>query len=123
MANDTDLSDELCAAGSAAGEAFWPLPLVEDYRKLLDSPVADLKNIGGRYGGAITAGLFLREFVADDIPWAHLDIAGPAFTDEPTPEGPRGGTGFAVRTLLQFLETRTTETADADAVDDEVEAD
>jgi leucyl aminopeptidase len=107
MSNNTDLSNELCGAGGEAGEAFWPLPLVEDYRKLLDSPIADLKNIGGRYGGAITAGLFLREFVGDDIPWAHLDIAGPAFSDEPTPEGPKGGTGFGVRTLLAFLEGRT----------------
>ena len=107
MSNDTGLSDELCDAGTAAGEAFWPLPLVEDYRMLLDSPIADLKNIGGRYGGAITAGLFLREFVGADIPWAHLDIAGPAFIEEPNADGPKGGTGFGVRTLLAFLQARS----------------
>ena len=67
--------------------------------------VADIKNIGsGPYGGAITAGLFLKEFVAEDIPWAHLDIAGPAFADAPWGIHPKGGTGFGVRLLLRFIE-------------------
>jgi leucyl aminopeptidase len=106
LSTDDELSAEIRAAADSVGEALWPLPLVEDYRKLLDSPVADLKNIGGRYGGTITAGLFLREFVADGIPWAHLDIAGPAFSDDAPPDGPKGATGYGVRTLLAFLEAR-----------------
>ena len=73
---------------------------------LIDSTVADLKNLGGRFGGAITAGLFLQEFVTKGIPWAHLDIAGPAFLDTDQPLGPKGGTGFAVRTLVEFIEGR-----------------
>ena len=88
---------------------------------MLDSPIADMKNIGSRYGGALTAGLFLQEFVSDDISWAHLDIAGPAFTEAADGEIPRGGTGFAVRTLLAWLEARAAEAEldeEADASDE-----
>lgn len=106
LSNDDGLRDEVLAASTAADEAMWSLPLVEDYRKLLESGIADLKNIGGRYGGAITAGLFLREFVGEGIPWAHIDIAGPAFAEDAPADGPKGGTGFGVRTLLAFLEAR-----------------
>ncbi|MGZ4676842.1 MAG: leucyl aminopeptidase, partial [Acidimicrobiia bacterium] len=78
MANDEAFGDEVEAAASRAGESVWPLPLPKEYRKLLDSEIADMKNIsGGSYGGALTAGLFLQEFVGD-VPWVHLDIAGPA---------------------------------------------
>ena len=69
---------------------------------MMDSPVADMKNIGGPYGGAITAGLILGEFVADGIPWAHLDIAGPAFTDADDGDLTRGATGFGVRLLVDL---------------------
>jgi len=106
LSNDESLSDELLAASEAAGEPMWPLPLPTQYRKLLDSPVADLKNIGGRYGGTLTAGLFLQEFVGEGIAWAHLDIAGPAFSEEVDAEVPKGGTGYAVRTLLEWLARR-----------------
>ena len=71
---------------------------------MLDSTVADVKNIGGPYGGALTAGLFLQEFVSDDIPWAHLDIAGPAFGDSETPLGPAGASGFGVRLLVELAD-------------------
>jgi leucyl aminopeptidase len=81
----------------------WHLPLPADYRKMLDSSVADMKNIGGPYAGALTAGLVLGEFVADGIPWAHLDIAGPAFTDSEDGEITKGGTGFGVRLLLELI--------------------
>ena len=97
--------EQIATAADVAGEPVWRLPLVDAYRKDIDSKVADLKNIGaGRYGGAITAGLFLREFVGDGIPWAHLDIAGPAY-NESSDDGtePVGATGFGVRTLLQLL--------------------
>ena len=82
--------------------AFPKAKKFNDYRKMLDSPVADLKNIGGSYAGSLTAGLFLQEFVADGIPWAHLDIAGPAWTDTGTGDSTKGGTGYGVRTLVQL---------------------
>ena len=86
-----------------AGEALWRLPMPEHLRKPLDSTVADLRNIGtGAYGGALTAAIFLREFV-DGRPWAHLDIAGPASTSTPYDEFSRGGTGYGVRTLARLL--------------------
>ena len=106
MSNDDDFAEVVADAATEAGERVWHLPLPADYRAALDSPVADLKNIGaGRFGGALTAGLFLQEFVAEGIPWVHLDIAGPSFLAEPDGEYPRGGTGFGVRTLLHLLET------------------
>ncbi|HWG92928.1 MAG TPA: leucyl aminopeptidase, partial [Mycobacteriales bacterium] len=79
MGNDDDLRGSVVAAAEAAGEAMWPMPLPKDLRKGLDSDVADLQNTGPREGGMLTAGLFLQEFVADGVRWAHLDIAGPAF--------------------------------------------
>ena len=88
-------------AAKAAGERVWPLPLPEDYRKMLDSPVADMKNIGGSWGGAITAALFLKEFVGDHQ-WAHLDIAGPARSGKTAHYLSEGATGFGVRTLVHL---------------------
>jgi leucyl aminopeptidase len=103
MANDPKVAQKVLAAAEQAGENMWELPLEKNYVKLLKSEVADLKNIAGRYGGAITAGLFLAEFV-DDVPWAHLDIAGPAFAEKPlNPYTKHGGTGFGVRTLLELV--------------------
>ena len=105
MSNDDDFAAVVADAAAGAGERVWQLPLPADYRPALDSPVADLKNIGsGRFGGALTAGLFLQEFVTGGTPWVHLDIAGPAFLAEPDGEYPKGGTGFGVRTLLHLLE-------------------
>ncbi|MBW3547090.1 MAG: leucyl aminopeptidase [Actinobacteria bacterium] len=102
MGNDDGLVDQVRSAAERAGEPAWPLPLPKAYRKQLDSEVADLKNIGGRSAGALTAGLFLQEFVGE-VPWVHLDIAGPARADED--EGPvaKGATGVGVRTLLELL--------------------
>jgi leucyl aminopeptidase len=102
MASDQRLADRLLAAARAAGERVWQLPLIEEYRDQFRSDVADLNNTGGRNGGAITAGLFLKEF-AGSIPWAHFDIAGPAFIDKDSPLGPKGATGVAVRTILTYL--------------------
>ena len=101
MGNDERLVTQLIDAGRAAGEPLWQLPLVREYREDLKSPIADLKNVGGE-AGTITAGLFLQEFV-DGVPWAHLDIAGPAFTEKDLPHAPRGGTGFGVRLLVRYL--------------------
>src|SRR5204863_10148850 len=100
-----DLADELIRAGGSAGEPIWQLPLFRDYRTLIDSKVADIKNIGKRYGGAITASWFLAEFVGE-TPWVHLDIAGPAFSEHGNDLGPAGGTGMPVRTLVRFLQER-----------------
>ncbi len=100
--NDSGLAQELVAAGEATGEPIWEMPLFEGYRTLIDSPVADIKNIGDRWGGAITAAWFLAAFVGD-TPWVHLDIAGPAYTDRAHDLGPRGSTGVPVRTLVRFV--------------------
>jgi leucyl aminopeptidase len=106
MGTDDELLDAVLAAGSAAGEPLWRLPLHGEYREHLRSEVADLKNIGRpREAQSIVAGLFLKEF-AGDVPWVHLDIAGPAFDDDG--DGgliPKGATGFGVRTLVCYLET------------------
>jgi leucyl aminopeptidase len=102
LANDQPLANRLLAAAEDAGERMWQLPLIDDYREHLKSDVADLNNVGPRGGGAITAGLFLKEF-AGERPWAHLDIAGPAFVEKDTPLGPKGATGAPVRTLLCYL--------------------
>ena len=101
---DPGLEMVLRQAAQASGEKLWPLPLEEDYLEFLQSPVADLKNTGARQGGAIQAGLFLQHFAK--VPFAHLDIAGPAFFDKPQPLGPEGGSGFGVRTLVNYLESR-----------------
>jgi leucyl aminopeptidase len=104
FSNDQTLADNLMRCARGAGENLWQLPLVKEYREALKSSVADMKNVAGPHGGAITAALILQEFV-DDIPWAHLDIAGPAFAETDTVISTRGGTGFGVRTLLRFLLT------------------
>jgi leucyl aminopeptidase len=102
MGNDTGWVDQVRAAADRAGEPVWPLPLPPEYRRLLDSEVADLRNIGtGSYGGALTAGLFLEEFV-DGVRWAHLDIAGPARAGSDDGYIAQGGTGFGVRTLVEL---------------------
>ena len=102
FANDQALAERLLAAAGTAGERLWQLPLIDEYREGLKSDVADINNVGPRGGGAITAGLFLKEFT-NGMPWAHLDIAGPAFTDKDGPLGGKGATGVAVRTLLTYL--------------------
>ncbi len=92
------------AASDATDEAVWPLPLPAPMKRYLDSDVADFRNISsGRGGGALIAGLFLASFVGDGIPWAHLDIAGPAWSREDDVETGKGGTGFGVRLLLRLL--------------------
>ncbi len=104
MGNHRGWMDQVQAASNAAGEPMWPLPLPRYLRKKLNSEIADLKNITDtRYGGAMAAGLFLQEFVGDGLPWAHLDIAGPADSSEVHGEIVKGGTGFAVRTLVELI--------------------
>lgn len=102
---DDDVRQAVVDAAEGVGEQFWPMPLPSELRAGLDSKVADLANIGDRMGGMLVGGLFLREFVGE-TPWAHLDIAGPAFNDgAPYGYTPSGGTGVGVRTLLGFLES------------------
>jgi leucyl aminopeptidase len=102
MGNDRQLMRDVLAAGEAAGEPGWELPMYEPYRRLIDSDVADIKNVGKRWGGAITAAMFLREFVAG-IPWVHIDIAGPAFSERVGDYWPKGATGTPVRALVRYV--------------------
>jgi leucyl aminopeptidase len=105
MGTDDGWSDQVRAAADRVGERAWPLPLPDDYRKLLDSEVADLRNIGtGGGGGSITAGLFLREFVTG-APWVHLDVAGTARAGADDGYISRGGTGYGVRTFIELAST------------------
>ncbi|MFJ5078957.1 leucyl aminopeptidase [Streptomyces sp. NPDC088553] len=105
MANDDDYRSAIHEIAEEVGEASWPMPLPADLRKGMDSPTADIANMGERMGGGLVAGLFLQEFVGEGITWAHLDIAGPAF-HEGAPYGytPKGGTGSSVRTLVRLAE-------------------
>jgi leucyl aminopeptidase len=105
MGTDRALIDALLDAGRREGEPGWEMPLWTDYRRHIESSVADVKNVGIRWGGAITAGLFLREFVGD-IPWAHMDVAGTAFVESPNEYWPRGGTGSPARTIIRYLESQ-----------------
>lgn len=99
--NDDNLRDKLVTAGNSTHERLWPLPLYDDYRQTIKSPVADMKNSGGRTGGVGTSAVFLKEFT--DYPWAHLDIAGMALSEKDNGYVPSGGTGFGVRALVEFL--------------------
>jgi leucyl aminopeptidase len=101
MGNDEDLIAEIQTAGEAAGERAWALPLFDEYTEQIRGDVADIKNSGGRYGGALTAGAFLKEFA--DYPWAHLDIAGTAYGKKGNAYTPKGATGAPARLLVEFL--------------------
>jgi leucyl aminopeptidase len=102
MGSDDPLVEEVRQAGERAGERVWPLPLWEDYRDLMKSDIADVKNSGGRPAGSISAGWFLREFV-EGFPWAHLDIAGTAYTDRDDATRVKGPTGMGVRLFTEFV--------------------
>jgi leucyl aminopeptidase len=105
MGNDGDLIDEIMAAGLRSGERCWNLPLWDEYRELIDSTIADIKNSGGRMAGTITAGWFLKDFVVD-IPWAHLDIAGTAYRDDAAPYLRKGATGTPTRLFIEWVRSR-----------------
>lgn len=103
FSNNKEFKKKLLASAEEAGEKVWEMPLVKEYKELNKSDVADVANISSSsYGGAITAALFLEEFV-DEKPWVHLDIAGPAFAEKEHPLGSKGGTGFGVETLINLL--------------------
>ncbi|HZI20762.1 MAG TPA: leucyl aminopeptidase [Pyrinomonadaceae bacterium] len=103
MGTDQELINEVIESGREVGEKFWQLPLDKEYSKQIKSDIADIKNVGGRKAGTITAAAFLKEF-ADGLSWAHLDIAGTAWGDEAKPFRSKGPTGVAVRTLVNFVE-------------------
>lgn len=105
MGNNESWVDQVHAAGTSSGEPNWVLPLYDAYKRDLESTVADMKNVGTRFAGTIVAGLFLKAFVPDGQPWAHLDIAGPAWADADDADISAGGTGFGVRTILELLRT------------------
>lgn len=102
FSNDDALADRLLASGNAVGETLWRMPLGEEYAKQIKSDIADIKNVGGREGGSVTAAEFLKKFVGD-TPWAHLDIAGVTWSSKAKPTVPKGGTGFGVRLLDRYV--------------------
>ncbi|HEU5209491.1 MAG TPA: leucyl aminopeptidase [Longimicrobiales bacterium] len=106
MGNDGHLLNELTAVGLRVGERCWKLPLWDVYREQIDSQIADIKNTGGRPAGSITAGWFLKEFVEDHVPWAHMDIAGTAYRDEPVPYLRKGATGWPTRLFIEWVRAR-----------------
>jgi leucyl aminopeptidase len=104
FANNDQLAERLLAAGRAEGELLWRMPLAEGYDKIINSDIADMKNVGNRYGGSITAAQFLQRFVVEKTPWAHLDIAGVAWQDgEQKPLIPSWSTGWGVRILDRLV--------------------
>ncbi len=103
FANDDDLAAKLLTAGEASNNKLWRFPLSPAYDKLIDSPIADMKNIGPREGGSITAAQFLKRFVDDGVAWAHLDIAGMAWADKDGPVWAKGATGYGVRLLDRYI--------------------
>jgi leucyl aminopeptidase len=101
MTNNQELMDEVTRAGQASGERIWQLPMYDEYKEQLKSNVADIKNVGGRPAGSITAAQFLAEFVGD-TPWVHLDIAGTFLSSEESGYVVKGGTGVPTRTLVDL---------------------
>jgi leucyl aminopeptidase len=103
FSNDDGLADQLIAAGKASGDPLWRCPIGAAYDKLIDSPIADMKNVGPREGGSITAAQFIKRFVDDGVKWAHLDIAGTVWTAKPGTVWDKGATGYGVRLLDRFI--------------------
>jgi leucyl aminopeptidase len=103
FANDDALADKLLAAGRASGDQLWRFPLSPAYDKLIDSPIADMKNVGPRGAGSITAAQFLQRFVEEGVAWAHLDIAGMVWSDKDGATWAKGATGYGVRVLDRFI--------------------
>jgi leucyl aminopeptidase len=104
MGNDSRLIQAVIASGQNQGESFWELPLPPEYKELLKTPYADINNIGGPVAGALTAGLFLQEFVPEGAAWAHLDIAGPFIREKEWKYYEAGAIGFGAKTLIDVAE-------------------
>jgi leucyl aminopeptidase len=103
FSNDDSLAGQLDAAGRATGDKLWRMPLGEPYDKLIESPIADMKNVGPREGGSITAAVFLQRFVESGVKWAHLDIAGMVWSEKAASLYDKGATGFGVALLDRFV--------------------
>ena len=103
FSNDEDLAAQLLAASLASGDKLWRFPLSDTYDKMIDSPIADMKNIGGKGAGSITAAQFIKRFVDEGVAWAHLDIAGMVWSDKPGTHHDKGATGYGVRLLDRFV--------------------
>ncbi|MGI8943495.1 MAG: leucyl aminopeptidase [Qipengyuania sp.] len=103
FSNNDELAQDLLAAGKASGDATWRMPIGPAYDKLIDSPIADMKNIGGKAGASITAAQFIHRFILDDTPWAHCDIAGVVWADKPGSVWDKGATGYGVRLMDQLV--------------------
>ncbi len=103
FSNNDKLADDILGAGKASGDKMWRFPLAPEYDKLIESPIADMKNVGPRWGGSITAAQFLQRFIENDTPWAHLDIAGMVWADKPGATWDKGATGFGVRLLDKLV--------------------
>jgi leucyl aminopeptidase len=103
FSNDDALAAALTTAGEAAGDRLWRFPLSEAYDKLINSDIADMKNVGPRYGGSITAAQFLQRYIEEGVRWAHLDIAGMVWASKPAPLWDKGATGYGVRLLERFV--------------------
>ena len=103
FSNNDELAGKLQQAGEESGDKLWRMPLAESFDRLIDSPIADMKNVGPREGGSITAAQFIQRFVENGIKWAHIDMAGKAWADKPAPTYDKGATGFGVRLLDQYV--------------------
>ena len=103
FSNDDALADQLLAAGRSTGDLLWRLPMAPAYDKLIDSPIADMKNVGPRGAGSITAAQFIARFVDEGVRWAHLDVAGVVWSDKAGATHDKGATGYGVRLLDRFI--------------------
>ncbi len=103
MGNSQEALDKIISVGNSVGEKMWPLPLYDFYFEDLKSDVADFKNVGNRKAGTIIGGMFLKQFISDEIPWVHIDIAGPAWAEKPWFYQPKGATSFGLRTLVEIV--------------------
>jgi leucyl aminopeptidase len=103
FSNEEKLASELLKAADESGDKLWRMPLAESFDRLIDSPIADMKNVGPRWGGSITAAQYLQRFIDEGTPWAHLDIAGMVWADKPGATWDKGATGFGVRLLDRYV--------------------
>jgi leucyl aminopeptidase len=104
FSNNEELAGKLQQAGEESGDKVWRMPLADTFDRLIDSPIADMKNVGPREGGSITAAQFIQRFIENGVKWAHVDMAGKAWSDKAAPTYEKGATGFGVRLLDQYVE-------------------
>ena len=103
FSNDNQLATQLLQIGDESGDKLWRMPMAEPFDRLIDSPIADMKNVGPREGGSITAAQFIQRFVENGVKWAHIDMAGKAWSDKAAPTYEKGATGYGVRLLDQYV--------------------